>query len=175
MKVEQYQLREHVSSVAIPLPGSVEFTPSARWPWLQRKLISILRRLGCREALYLKYNTEMERVTMDFDSLAAAVCQCREDLSRVYRREAKYLIIGRDRYDDLLHAKTAAGLYAVEWPVDHQAQVAIDGRRRPLIFQGLIVAFVPWIDGVFVLPDLGQEVVKPPARVLQGSPPWRLR
>lgn len=137
----------------VPIDGAIEYDPRGRWPWLQRRLLATLGWLGARPPT--RAVDRWQEAAINLDDLARAVAESREDLMRVYRKEAEYLVVGRDRMADLMRAvDPATGMHVLAFPTDYTAPVVVAGRRCDGVFQGMKVVFVPWIEGMFLLPEL---------------------
>jgi hypothetical protein len=134
------------------LVDQLRVNPAGRWPWLQRVLFRLLRRLGASSGF--EEIRRVECVRVDFDAIVAAVLTSQDDMMRVYQKRAAYIVVGGSRYHDLLGARDRSGMFVVSFPWDFQARTSLGMERHPRMFAGLKVAFVPWVDGLFVLPDL---------------------
>ena len=74
----------------------------------------------------------------------------------IYNREAEYLIVGKDFYEKFMKdvSNSVNNLISFYVPYEYRAKVQSNGVRQEGIFRGLKVVFVPYLDGIFCLPNL---------------------
>lgn len=131
-------------------PDKYQYDPKGRWPWLQRACFWVLKKLGA----FASFSEEhIQRVDIDLDKLVEAVMRNRADVEMLYRKRAKYLVVGADKFYEL---SVSVQPHYMTFTVPHQfnARVGYNNRPMPQMFAGLQVIVVPWIDGMFVLPEL---------------------
>lgn len=117
------------------------YAPNPERPlfWLQRLCCRILDKLG---AWYYQDRVQYQTVDMNLGDLVQALYTNVRDIRLLTGKQSKYLIVGRQQQMEIL--KWADPFY-----------VRVDASRFNRIeFYGLTVVCVPWIDGLFVLPDL---------------------
>jgi hypothetical protein len=131
---------------------AIKRNPNGRLPWLQDLCFRLLKRLGCQHPA-----TAIRRVTtveIRFDRIAEAVAACEESLRMVQNRQARYILVGRDKFGELMRASTAPEYMSLTFPADDGPLYAHGSGPAVRIFAGLIVVFCPWISGMCVLPEL---------------------
>lgn len=146
------------------------FKPHGRLRWLQRWLFNWLRGQGCLPNA-LDHTSYTKEVTINLDKLVDALMDNVENVYRLYERRAKYVIVGADKMRELLNVEP----YYLEmrFPGQYEAPIRSGKVRvrnpytgvfdreetvesRPGIercFAGMPVIFVPWIKGIFTMPD----------------------
>jgi hypothetical protein len=132
---------------------------SGKWVWLQNLAYKILKKFGKPyEIEVIKYS----RYTLSVPSLIKAIEQSSNNLQMLMSRRAKYLIIGEDMYYKLTQEKRREenisgypifGVNMIQPSSQSPFETNYDYRKREMLF-GLTVVVVPWVDGLFVLPDL---------------------
>jgi hypothetical protein len=127
-----------------------EYDPKGKWPLIQRACFWVLRKLKA----FARFGaTEIRRTELDLDKLVEAVMRNRADVMLLYNKQAKYLVVGMDRWYELTGAGDRNYL-TFEVPHSFHARIGYDNKPLPQLFAGLKVIVVPWIDGMFVLPEL---------------------
>lgn len=129
-------------------PDVYEFTPGQGWTWLQRICFWILKKIG---ANHYDTKVDIKRVEINLNELTDAVLR---QAAEVYERENKkpaYLIIGRKQEMELTRQ---ASNHLFMFHVPHTYRANVSSRHYENIFAGMKVVVVPWIDGIFVLPEL---------------------
>lgn len=138
------------------LESKFEYNPKGKFKILQKICFGLLKKLGCQ----IK-DTKIihERTEINLDSLFDAVTENRVMMRIIYNRETKYLIVGKDIYEKFITDvfNSINDIIAFHVPNEYSAKVQIDGVRHVGIFRGLKVILVPYLDGIFCLPDLELE------------------
>jgi hypothetical protein len=136
-----------------PIDDALRVNPAGRWPWLQRRLFALLRWLGARPMM--QEIISYREVSINLDDLFRAVHESRTNMLRIFHHDAKYLIVGGDVYRRLATTQDPlTGMWALDVPVDYRAPMVWDGVKQPRFFAGLKVIFVPWAEGMVLLPEL---------------------
>ena len=135
------------------LESRFEYNPNGRIKFLQKICFWVLKKLDCQiKDTEIKYT----RTEINLDSLFDAVIENRVMMRMIYNREAEYLVIGKDYYEKFIKelSKSKMEFYSFNVPYDYKARVLTNGVRQEGIFRGLKVLFVPYLDGIFCLPNL---------------------
>jgi hypothetical protein len=148
--VRTFQMSRAVEWVAET--DKFQFDPKAKAPWLQKVCFWLLKLLGA----HAKFAQEhIKRVDIDLNKLVDALMRNRADVEMLYHKRAKYLVVGADKFEDLVTSPEVQASYMMfEVPLHFNARAGYNGRPMPQMFAGLQVVVVPWIDGMFVLPEL---------------------
>lgn len=135
--------------------SNLSLAATGRWLWLQRLLIRLWKKLGGRvrqDFVQYKY------ITVSLDDLVKAAMSNQANVMRIYNRESKYLIVGRTQFaliaQNYSRFDSLDSYLRFSIPFEYNARVGVDSCPQPKMFAGLEVVVVPWIDGLFVLPDL---------------------
>ena len=138
------------------LESKFKYTP--RGPlsdFIQKICFWILKKLKCQ---IQDTRIEYSRMEIPLDDLFNAVIENRIMMEMLYNKEAKYLVLGRDHYKKFMKCLfTKENMIRFQTPFDYKARVlSSNGVRQEDFFQGLNIVFVPYLDGMFCLPDLGR-------------------
>lgn len=129
-----------------------QYNAKGKYPWLQKLCFKALRWL---RASALLQEGEVRRVRLDLDDLVKAIMINQSDVEYIYHKRAKFLIVGHDKFKELAKCEEF-DYHFFDIPSNYRANVGYDREPMPYLFRGLRVVVVPWIDGMFVLPDLEQ-------------------
>jgi hypothetical protein len=127
-----------------------QYNPNGKAPWLQRLCFRVLDKLQAHAEFQ---EIKIMRTRLDLDKLVDALMRNKIDVERIYNKRAKYLVIGGDKWLALTN-DTAHNLQMFTVPYDFNARVGFNSTPTPKMFAGLKVIVVPWVDGLFVLPEL---------------------
>lgn len=127
------------------LPGKFAFNPAGKLPWLQKILFAILKKL---HAEAYEDRIKYSRVAVDTKDIAESICRNARDAELIWNQRAKYVVMGPCAFSQLAREGNSGNQF-LDFPITVQMG---NGRIfRPL---GLRIVVVPWIDGVFVMPEL---------------------
>lgn len=138
------------------LESKFEYNVKGKYPFIQKICFWILKKLECQiKDTEIKYT----RTAINLDSLFDAVLENKVMMRMIYNREAKYLIVGNDYYEKFMKeiAKSENDFIYFNVPYEYKSKVFYNGVREEGIFRGLKVIFVPYLEGIFCLPDLNQH------------------
>lgn len=111
--------------------------------WLMRFIDRLYHYLGDFQPIGV--SIEYETTVIDFTSIIDGLHQHIHEVRRTTALDPKYLIIGREEYYKL------SGQIMKDYPYSFGPYP-----HDQLDILGLQVVIVPWIDGLFCLPDLGR-------------------
>ena len=135
------------------LESRFEYNPKGKIKFLQKICFWVLKKLDCQiKDTEIKYI----RTEINLDDLFDAVVENRVMMRMIYNREAEYLIVGKDFYEKFMKdvSNSVNNLISFYVPYEYRAKVQSNGVRQEGIFRGLKVVFVPYLDGIFCLPNL---------------------
>lgn len=113
------------------------FRSDRKWHRLQQLALWVLRKLGC-----FCLRDRYAKVTIGPRSILDSIVLQRAELSAVYNKEAKHLLVGSEEYPELRRE------LAIYCPF---STCAFEGYKQVM---GLTLHIVPWITGHLVIPDL---------------------
>lgn len=130
-----------------------KYNDSGKLLFLQRACFWVLRKLGCQIQDTSIIHT---RTQVDLDDLFQDVMDNTWMMNMIYNKEAKYIIVGKDYYVKYVHPVLMhdQGYMQFQVPPTYEAKVKRNGVRMKGIYMGLNVIMVPWIDGMFCLPEI---------------------
>lgn len=144
-------------------------------PLINAELIKLANRI--KEAIHhalcrlgwISYNyTEQctfQRLQLNLNDLFANVAISASDMQRIYEKEAKYLIVGNKQFQKLIEQNRQGynffgdsvdlnTMIQFRVPANYKANVALGKRLLPAFYSHLTIIVVPWINGMFLLPEL---------------------
>jgi len=127
----------------VEVKDAYEYRPNGRLPWLQRIIFWIACKLG---AYHLSERVEVHAVEFSPETFMEALYFQRRSLFEHFNREPKYLLIGSEDFDELMHTAVKDNLFSFD------ARYYCGTRSGPEIM-GLKVCVVPWMKGCVVLPE----------------------
>lgn len=137
---------EHQLATAID-PNRFELNQRGRWPWLQKLLFKLLRKLGANS---LNTSVSYKTVEIDTKSILNALMENQRDVMTLYNKRARYIVMGPRDYARFTNDPECRDLLYFGFSVPIGM-----GNRRTIM--GMEVVIVPWIEGFFVMPDLQDE------------------
>lgn len=135
------------------LESKFEYNQKGKIKFLQKICFWVLKKLDCQiKDTEIKYT----RTEINLDSLFDAVVENRVMMRMIYNREAEYLIVGKDLYEKFMKdvSNSMNDLISFQVPYEYKLKVQSNGVRQESIFRGLKVVLVPYLDGIFCLPNL---------------------
>lgn len=127
----------HIDSQTIRLLDydAYRVNPNGKFPWLQHALFWLIEKLGGRG---VSFKSDFLITTrLNLDDVAEMIWKNEEAVWNITHREGKYVIIGRKQMRELsVHPEFHAF-----------------GMSHPT-FGPLQIIMAPWLDGVFVLPEI---------------------
>lgn len=117
--------------------------------WLRRKLWKFV---GYGYYWIAETRTEYGQVQFEKGSIINAVVKSQYDIRRVFNGEAKYLIVGGDHYGLLMRERIGTS-----FSIYDECRIGWGDEVR---LCGMTVVYVPWVEGVAILPEINQ-VSKP--------------
>lgn len=133
--------------------GPVYVTKIARCRWgaLARSALWVLRK--CHAELWGSWHDEVpayDVAELDTSRLMEMVSRNARNIRMLYNQEAKYIVVGYDKFLELVRVKSELMYFSTDFTAHLNG---IDGVR----VMGLKLVVVPWVDGIFVLPDLEKQ------------------
>lgn len=134
---------------AIPIENTYRFLESAGHTNIQRLCYWILDKIGHGTAYYdrITYNV----IQVNFDNLVDELLKHEDMVYQFTRNRKGYLVVGRDYYHRVYSAELNY-FFHINFPVDFEAKIY--PRENRFMFKGYPIIFVPWIEGMFILPEL---------------------
>lgn len=109
------------SPVLRSVPGVYQFTPTAKWPWLQKVLLFGLKLLG---ACYWNYQTHYEVLTLNVDNVSRAITRLANDIDMRTGERPKAFLVGyktleifKDEMVRDIHCRFELDTHHNKWPV----------------------------------------------------------
>lgn len=135
------------------LEGQFEFDSRAKCPWLQKICFYILKKLGSQKK---QEKVVFNNLSFPLDDLMQAVYDHRDNVSMLLERRVKYIIIGSDIFSRFtkLEEFREPHFLAMQISDNYKSKLRINGVYCEGILQGLYVIYVPWINGMFCLPEI---------------------
>lgn len=111
--------------------------------WLLRACLWLMNSCGItrREA-----HETIATIEADVGGILERLWAAQQNMDRVYFERARYVIVGHDAMRDLVRGD-------VNRVVSFDAEARLGGNQGMRVF-GLKVVLVPWIEGVFLLPEI---------------------
>jgi hypothetical protein len=143
----------HVASQReyVPRPDAFQFNAKAGWVRLQRLCFWFLAKIGAYD---MQAVVSYKRVDLNLDDVVRATLEHEQNIYTLTHRKGKYLVVGNKQWMEL--AKQAADQF-VMFPFPPNYRANIHPREHQNMFAGMKIVVVPWIDGLFVLPDLEKD------------------
>lgn len=130
---------------------SYRFNPNGKFQWLQNFCFWVLGKLNA----YKESETvTMTRHDVNLDNVIDAICKNEHMINMVYRKQAKYIIMGFDCFEKFIRSTSMQGIMEFNFPDDYDRQVVVNGVRYEGLYRGLKVILVPYIEGMFCLPKI---------------------
>jgi hypothetical protein len=129
------------------VPGVYKYTGLGKAKWIQRVCFWILSKLDCE---YVRGMTGVSTTSFDMQDVLGLVYKNRSLIERYYRGNFKYLIVGADKQAEVM--KSDPIHFTMQVPPDFKTPT---GPSR-LMFAGLWVIFVPYMNGITLLEELPQ-------------------
>lgn len=130
------------------VPNVYHYAPGLGWKWLQRFCLWILERIGSH---YYQQIADYGRVEVNFDDIVGAVLKLEQSQYYLTGDRARYIIMGYDKYRELMQS-SPVNMIQFQFPEDFRARVNPPEYRG--VFAGMKIVVVPWIDGLFLLPEI---------------------
>lgn len=130
-----------------PIPNTYRFSEKGRFPILQRLCYWILDRLG-HETAYQEIIT-YKTTQVNFDNLVDELFKHEDVVYQMTHNPKGYLIVGRD-FQHRIYSEELNHFFHMNFP----GGLNIQPRELQLVFKGYPIIFVPWIEGMFILPEL---------------------
>lgn len=131
----------------IPIDGVFSYNKKGRFPWLQCICFAVLSRLNCLYG-FERAMTKIEQFTTE--SLVDIILESDAVMQEIYHRRAKYVIVGREQMERLIPETDFMQHFMFEFPHQYMTRKTYPTNA----FSGIRVVFVPWMDGLLVLPEL---------------------
>ena len=132
--------REQLPARVVPDPDRFEFKSDGSFPWLQRIIFALLRRLGCQSTVTLR--GEIKTAYIERDSVIRALLEQQAILREFDRFRPTELFIGSDDYKELMR-ETSRWDYPVTFATEYNSDRQV---------MGLNVTVVPWMEGILIPP-----------------------
>lgn len=149
--IRLYQIKETITPYVAE--DKFRFNPGGKLPWLQKIAFWLLKKL---RAQVIENAVAYSRVEIPLDDLVKAIFENQRNVQMLTNKTGAYVIVGHDAFCKLNQSADQWGMRPFSFfiPQDFQARVAINNAPAPQMFAGMKVIVVPWIDGVFILPDV---------------------
>ena len=143
----RFTLREPISTfISVEVYGAYSFNESQRMQWLQRLAIWTLEKLGCQ---YRQTQKEISYHQVTLDDIFELIMRSKHAINAIYHDQADCVVLGYDQMQELeLDTHYRFGFNVSDQyisKIEHREM----GRMR---VAGLRIVFVPWFDGIVVLP-----------------------
>lgn len=132
-----------------PIPNTYRFSRDAGHTNIQRLCYWILDKIGHGTAYYEKVTYISTEI--NFDNLIEELCKQEGTLYQMTRNPKGYLVVGRN-YQHRVYSGELNYFFHINFPSDFEASVY--PRENRFMFKGYPIIFVPWIEGMFILPEL---------------------
>jgi len=137
--VSLIRLMPALSYEAVSVPQAMPYP----WPvWLVRRLLPLLAWVAarCGYTLDQPMHTTVTYQTLETADLWQRVAQHREVVERLSGQAGRYLVLGRDMYQDLMTETLKDTFFSIHMQTPQ--------------YQGLTVLLCPWVEGLVVLPEV---------------------
>lgn len=137
----------------VPEKGVYTYSGRGRFLWLQRILFKVLS--------YLKCEYGYDRMTAKFahfqtEDLVDLIMQQQDMVYQIYRKQVKYVLVGRDHYERLVKDTDFMSHIMFQFPHHYMSPRRMD---YPTAFYGLRVVFIPWMEGIVAVPEMPSDRV----------------
>ena len=151
VNIETFRKKE--TSFYVPRDDTFAFRKdlNPRWHWLQRAAIWTLKKLG---AYAMEKQFKTERIRIDADDVIAAVGDQRRELL-LGNRKPGLILMG---FDQFTHLRLGMNQYLRFDLPTRVGRMTLDGPQVEIM--GLPVYTVPHMNGVLVLPDKPDGVIR---------------
>jgi hypothetical protein len=113
-----------------------------KFKWLQKFCLKVLMKYGNSCVAHIPI---MECATVEYEKTVDLILNNIRDVERIEGLRCKYIVIGNRQMKELCNSDN---FMYFQIPPD------ADLRRNQRTFLGMNIILVPWIDGVFCLPEL---------------------
>jgi hypothetical protein len=117
--------------------------------WIQRLCFWLLEKIG---AYHFDDKVSIKQFTIDFDDIVEAVVKQEQLVYQISRERPRYLVLGHAQYRKLMGATESMMMFQARFPENFNARIY--PKEYQGMFQGMELLLIPWIDGMFVLPEL---------------------
>ena len=95
----------------------------------------------------------IERTVVDLDDLFYELLKQQANIDIAYNKTCTRIICGLDIYQKIVRSETFNQYVGFTVPQDFRLPLVKNGNRKDFIFAGMTVDVIPWIDGIFLLPE----------------------
>lgn len=113
-----------------------EYNKNCKFKFIYNFLIKMLLKLKC---INFSSNIEFEPIAFNISKIESIIYKNEHMLYSIYKRKAKYILVGRDYIDEIdKHITDKYSIYSFN--------------DRHIL--GLQIIFIPYMEGIIILPDL---------------------